>query len=151
VSEATTALPTAPHVLEYPYTRSVGPVMGKFLGGLKAGIVLGVRSPSGKVLCPPLEYDPDTGEATHDFVEVGPSGTVTTWTWTTPRQGQPLDRPFAWALIKLDGADTALLHAVDAGDEAKMSTGMRVRVRFREERKGHINDIECFEPEGSGS
>jgi uncharacterized OB-fold protein len=151
VSETTTALPTAPHVLEYPYSRSVGPVVGKFLGGLKAGVLLGVRTPSGKVLCPPLEYDPETSEAVGEFVEVGPVGTVTTWTWTGPRQGQPLDHPFAWALIKLDGADTALLHAVDAGDETAMSTGMRVRVRFREERKGHINDIECFEPEESAS
>ena len=149
MSEATTALPTAPHVLEYPYSRSVGPVVGKFLGGLKAGVLLGVRSPSGKVLCPPLEYDPDTGESVEDFVEVGPSGIVTTWTWTSPRQGQPLDRPFAWALIKLDGADTALLHAVDAGEESRMATGMRVQVRFRAERKGHITDIECFEPEDS--
>ena len=149
MSETTTALPTAPHVLEYPYSRSVGLVVGKFLGGLKAGVLLGVRTPSGSVLCPPLEYDPDTGEATGDFVEVGPSGTVTTWTWTSPRQGQPLDHPFAWALIKLDGADTALLHAVDAGEESAMSTGMRVSVRFRDERKGHITDIECFEPEAA--
>jgi uncharacterized OB-fold protein len=146
---AETALPTAPHVLEYPYSRSVGPVVGKFLGGLKAGVLLGVRTPSGKVLCPPLEYDPETGEATEDFVEVGPTGTVTTWAWTSPRQDQPLDHPFAWALIKLDGADMALLHAVDAGEESRMSTGMRVRVRFREDRKGHITDIECFEPEAS--
>jgi uncharacterized protein len=151
VSEATTALPTAPHVLEYPYSRSVGPVIGKFLGGLKAGVLLGVRTASGKVLCPPLEYDPETGEATTgEFVVVGPSGTVTTWTWSSePRKDQPLDRPFAWALIKLDGADTALLHAVDAGDESNMASGMRVTVRFRDERKGHINDIECFEPEAS--
>jgi len=149
VSEATTALPTAPHVLEYPYSRSVGPVLGKFLGGLKAGVLLGVRSPSGKVLCPPLEYDPETGEATGDFIPVGPAGTVTTWTWTSPRQGQPLDHAFAWALIELDGADTALLHAVDAFEESKMSTGMRVRVRWREERKGHVHDIECFDPESA--
>jgi uncharacterized OB-fold protein len=147
VTDATRALPSAQHILEYPYSRSVGPVMGKFLGGLKAGVLLGVKTPSGRVLCPPLEYDPDSGEATGEFVAVGPSGTVTTWTWTSARQGQPLDHSFAWALIKMDGADTALLHAVDAGDEASMATGLRVRPRWRDERKGHIADIECFEPE----
>lgn len=47
----------------------------------------------------------------------------------------------------MDGADTALLHAVDAGDERAMKTGMRVKPRWREERTGHILDIECFEPE----
>jgi uncharacterized OB-fold protein len=49
--------------------------------------------------------------------------------------------------VKLDGADTALLHAVDAGAIAKMKTGMRVAPRWRSERVGHIADIECFEPE----
>jgi uncharacterized OB-fold protein len=29
-----------------------------------------------------------------------------------------------------------------------MSTGMRVKVRWADEREGSINDIACFEPEG---
>jgi hypothetical protein len=61
----------------------------------------------------------------------------------------PLERPFAWALIKFDGAESALLHAVDAIELSAMSIGMRVQPRWREEREGHINDIECFVPEGS--
>jgi uncharacterized OB-fold protein len=100
------------------------------------------------VLVPPTEYDPETGEPTGDFVPVGSSGTVTTWCWVTrPRPKQPLPHPFAWALIRLDGADTALLHAVDAGDPARMRTGLRVRARWRGETVGHIRDIECFEVE----
>ncbi|MBW2144076.1 MAG: DNA-binding protein, partial [Deltaproteobacteria bacterium] len=50
------------------------------------------------------------------------------------------------ALILLDGADTPLLHMVDATDESSMSTGMRVKVRWARETKGSITDIECFEP-----
>ncbi len=70
-----------------------------------------------------------------------------TWTWLDrPLPGQPLDRPFGWALIRLDGADTAMLHAVDAGSAAAMRTGMRVRPRWAGERMGSIRDIECFEP-----
>ena len=38
---------------------------------------------------------------------------------------------------------------IDAGDESRMATGMRVRVRWSDARKGHITDIACFEPEGS--
>jgi uncharacterized protein len=141
---------SAPHVLEYPYKRSVGPVIGRFLAGLRDGRIEGVRATSGKVLVPAAEYDPETGEATEDFVEVGNAGEVTTWAWVAdPRPKHPLDRPFAWALVKLDGADTSLLHAVDAGDESAMKTGMRVRARWRDERVGHISDIECFEPEGA--
>ncbi len=144
----------APHVLEFPggYQRSVGPVVGRFLTGLRDGRLLGVRTPEGRVLAPPTEYDPATGEGIgagdEDWVEVGPGGVVTTWAWVAqPRAKHPLDRPFAWALIQLDGADSAMLHAVDAGSEAALRSGLRVRPRWRPERVGHISDIECFEPE----
>jgi uncharacterized OB-fold protein len=138
----------ARHVLEYSYRRSVGPVMGRFFGALKEGRIEGVRTPSGRVLVPPQEYDPETGEATGEPVEVGTSGVVTAWAWAAqPRPKHPLARPFAWALVHLDGADTALLHVVAASSEARMKTGMRVRARFREEREGGILDIACFEPE----
>ena len=150
-TEATkTAGLSALHVLEYPYTRSVGPVVGRFLGGLRDRKIEGIRTKDGRVLVPPAEYDPVTSEALSEFVEVGQAGIVKTWAWVSePRPKHPLDRPFAWALIQLDGADTALLHAIDTGDESKMSTGMRVQVRWREETVGIISDIECFEPEGS--
>jgi hypothetical protein len=142
---------TAPHELEYAYTRSVGPVIGRFLGELQQRRIVGVLTATGRVLVPPQEYDPETGEAVGDFVEVGPGGTVTTWAWVhNPRTKHPLDRPFAWALIRLDGADTAMLHAVDARDESRMSTGMRVRPRWRDETTGEIHDIACFEPEDAG-
>lgn len=139
---------SAPHVLEYAYTRSVGPVIGRFLGGLRDRQIVGVRTSTERVIVPPTEYDPGTSEPLSDFVEVGHAGVVTTWAWVpSPRPKHPLQKPFAWALIKLDGADTALLHAVDAGDESKMATGMRVRVRWRDETVGEIQDIACFEPE----
>ena len=139
------------HTLEYTYKRSVGPVLGRFFGGLRDGRFEGVKTQAGRVLCPPLEHDPETGEATTgDWVEVGPGGTVTTWAWIAePRDQHPLDRPFAFALVQLDGADTGLLHAVDAGEEGRMRTGMRVRARFAAQRTGRIEDIACFEPEGA--
>ena len=142
----------APHVIEYAYRRSVGPVLGRFFTALREGRIEGARTASGRVLVPPQEYDPETGEAVGDFVPVGTSGVVTTWCWVrTPRAKAPLQRPFAWALVRLDGADTALLHAVDTGDESRMRTGMRVRARWRDERQGEIHDIACFEPETGGT
>jgi uncharacterized OB-fold protein len=141
---------SAPYVLEYTYRRSVGPVLGRFLAGLREGHVLGVRTPAGRVLVPPSEYDPDTGEPVGELVEVGQAGVVTTWCWVeASRPRHPLQRPFAWALVKLDGADTPMLHAVDAGSMGAMRTGMRVRVRWRKERVGEIADIACFEPEAT--
>ncbi len=141
------------HVLEYPggYTRSTGPVVGRFLTGLRDGRFEGIRGSDGKVLVPPTEYDPYTAATLSEFVEVGPAGVVTAWTWVAePRVGkQPLDRPFAWALIQLDGADTALLHAVAVDSADAMSVGLRVQPRWRAERVGSIRDIEAFVPEGS--
>ena len=144
---ATTDVLSALHVLEFPYKRSVGPVIGRFLAGLRDGRIEGIKSASGQVMVPPAEYDPETAAPLSEFVPVSDAGVVTTWTFLAePRTRNPLHEPFAWALIKLDGADTALLHAVRAPESA-MRTGMRVKARWRPERTGHITDIECFEPE----
>lgn len=137
----------APLVVEFPFTRSLGPVQSAFLTGLRERTVLGVRTSDGRVLVPPVEYDPLTADELRDLVEVAPTGTVTTWAWNpAPRRGQPLTTPFAWALIRLDGADTALLHALDAPGPEAVRTGMRVRIRWAEEREGAITDIACFAP-----
>ena len=97
---------------------------------------------------PPFEYDPVTGAPPSEFIEVGPGGTVVSWTWTDrPLDGQPLQHPFGWALIRLDGADTAMLHAVDAGSADRMRTGMRVVPRWADQAGTGITDIACFEPQ----
>jgi uncharacterized OB-fold protein len=137
----------APLVVEFPFTRSLGPVQSAFLTGLRERVVLGVKTTDGRTLVPPVEYDPVTADELRGLVEVAPTGTVTTWAWNhAPRRGQPLGTPFAWVLVRLDGADTALLHALDAPGPDAVRTGMRVRVRWAAERSGAITDIACFEP-----
>jgi len=67
----------------------------------------------GSVIVPPTEYDPTT--------ETIP-GEMSRWTgleWWSRGRGCPSSpstppTPFAWALIRLDGAATALLHVVDS-------------------------------------
>ncbi|MFF9348780.1 Zn-ribbon domain-containing OB-fold protein [Streptomyces sp. NPDC014734] len=138
---------SAPLVVEFPFTRSLGPVQSAFLTGLRERTVLGVRTEAGKILVPPVEYDPVTAAEIRDLTEVAPTGTVTTWAWNpAPRPGQPLDTPFAWILVRLDGADTSLLHALHAPGPGAVRTGMRVRIRWAAERTGAITDIACFEP-----
>jgi uncharacterized OB-fold protein len=109
--------------------------------------IIGIRS-GDRVIVPPLEWDPDTAEElAQDFVYFGPAGTVVSWSWVaSPTVQHPLQQPFAFALVQLDGADTSLLHAVDAGSIDAMSTGMRVAPRWRAARIGHITDIEAFVP-----
>ena len=139
--------PTETFKLELPYKRTLGPVIGAFFTGLRDGRIVGSRTSRGRVLCPPLEYDPETGDSVQEIVELADTGTVQSFAWVpVPLRKHPLQHPFAFALIKIDGADTALLHAVDAGSPGAMSIGMRVRARFRAERKGHVRDLECFVP-----
>jgi uncharacterized protein len=141
------------HVLEFPYVRSVGPAVGSFLTNLRDGKVVGTRGHDGRVVVPPTEYDPETGEETSDVVEVGPEGTVTSWSWVArPREKHPLDAPFAWVLVRFDGADTSFLHVLPAASPDEVSTGMRVRPQFapEAERVGHVKDITCFVAAGSG-
>ncbi len=149
MADTTTDLPRTTHTIEFPYTRTLGPVYSAFLTGMRDGKLLGITTAEGKVLCPPTEWDPWTGEALDPtLTEVGPGGTVETWAWVNhPTPKHPLDHPFAFALIKLDGADVAMMHAVDAGSIDNMSTGMRVTARWKDERIGHIADV-AFVPEG---
>jgi uncharacterized OB-fold protein len=140
---------SAPLQVAFPYTRSLGPVLGAFMTGLRDGRVLGARTSDGRVVVPPVEFDPVTHEAVDaaSLVEVGTEGTVQTWSWVSePVPGQPLDRPFAFALVTLDGADAPLLHAVAADGPEAMSTGMRVQVVWAESPEGSITDIAHFVP-----
>jgi hypothetical protein len=138
----------APLEIEFDYTRSLGPVLSQFMDALAERRILGARGADGRVHAPPFEYDPVSAEPPgSDLIEVGPEGTVVSWSWMPePLAGQPLAEPFAWALIRLDGADTAMLHAVDAGSAAAMRTGLRVRPRWAARPAGSIRDIACFEP-----
>jgi uncharacterized protein len=142
---------SAPLEIGFDYTRSLGPTLSRFMSGLAERRILGARGADGRVHAPPFEYDPVTLAPPDELVPVGPEGEVTSWSWMPePIEGQPLEHPFAWALIRLDGADTAMLHAVDAGSPGAMRTGMRVRARWAHERAGHIRDIVCFDPVAHG-
>jgi uncharacterized OB-fold protein len=141
---------TAPLEIGFDYTRSLGPVLGEFMTGLRERRILGARASDGRVHAPPFEYDPVTLAPPSELVEVGPEGTVVTWSWQpSPLEGQPLDHPFAWAMIRLDGAGTALLHAVDTSTPDGIRSGLRVRPRWARNRTGSIRDIACFEPASS--
>lgn len=141
---------SAPLKLSFDYTRSVGPVLESVLH--RAARTTHRRHPrvDGRVHVPPAEYDPVTYEALTEVVPVSSVGTVVSWTWQPePLEGQPLQKPFAWALIKLDGADTPLLHAVDA-PEGSLKAGDRVRAHWVDEPVGAITDIAYFVPGEDG-
>jgi hypothetical protein len=136
---------SAPLKLSFDYTRSVGSTLSQFFTALRGRRIVGVRGSDGRVYVPPAEFDPVTYDRLTEIVPVAAVGTVLSWTWQPePLAGQPLDHPFAWALIKLDGADVPLLHAVDAGSSDAISSGTRVHVHWADEPVGAITDIAYF-------
>lgn len=116
----------------------------------------GRRSATGRVLMPPRAFSDETLEPTTEWVEVGPGGTIATFTIVyEPFDGLP-PPPYAFGYVVLDGADTGLggyLKGVDLEDlrqaTARLKIGARVVARFAEKRKGDVLDF-WFEIDGSG-
>lgn len=134
--------------LEFPYRRSTGETIGRFLAGLKEQRkIWGQRAEGQGVVVPPLGYSEADGSAAGDWVEVKDTGTVTAVARVEkPIEGlHPLSSPFAFVLVKLDGADTAMAHLV-RDDVDRLRVGSRVQAVWAPdgERKGHILDISCF-------
>jgi uncharacterized OB-fold protein len=130
-----------------PYTWWVGETGSRFLIGLRDDEkILGNRcSTCNTVYVPPRKNCGRCFEEITDWVELSPEGVVKAHTVVRyPSPVQPAEPPFAYALIRLDGADVDLLHIV-RNDLDRLKNGVRVRARFKEERTGHILDIEDFE------
>ena len=84
-------------------------------------------------------------ELTDEF-PVGLEGEVITFTLChIDLEGQQLDPPAVVGVVRLDGAQSALVHH-GLGDPASWKIGGRARVRLRDKREGSILDIEGFEP-----
>ena len=129
---------TAPLVIEYPFKRTTGPVVGAFLTALREGFLVGIKGADGRVLVPPTEYDPVTGEDLTEVVEVGPAGTVTTWAWVRQPGGEGArsTAPSPGRSSRPTAPTPPMLGAVDAGSIDAMRTGMTVEPVWADEREG---------------
>ena len=93
---------------------------------------------------PPRKNCPACFARLTDWVEAGPEGLLVSFTEASyGSPAHPVRRP-VYGLIRLDGADTAMLHLLKGAEGLK--TGLRVRAVFKEERRGEILDILHFEP-----
>jgi hypothetical protein len=134
--------------MQFTYKHSTGPTVGRFLAGLKEQKkIWGQRVAGQGVVVPPLGYSEVDASESGDWVEVAETGEVTAAAVVLePIDGfHPFAEPFAFVLVRLDGADTALAHVVK-DDLDRLRVGTRVRAVWRPdaERTGSIRDIACF-------
>ncbi|MBU1672593.1 MAG: Zn-ribbon domain-containing OB-fold protein [Actinobacteria bacterium] len=129
----------------------VGEIGSRFFAELRDGPrIMGVRCPVClKIYVPPRPTCAGCFEPLSDWVEVSPEGTLLASTTVyAPVANPPAEPPYTLAVVRLDGADTGIVHLVDEVDPARLTEGTRVRAVFREAREGNIRDIEHFEITG---
>jgi uncharacterized protein len=81
--------------------------------------------------------------------EVGPGGQLVSFTISyAGLEGEPLEQPVAIGLVRLDGADAAVVHRIVEMGDAPLEIGQRIEVVVRPdgERTGSILDIDGFRP-----
>lgn len=138
--------------LDIPFRYSYGLWFSRFYEELQSGRIMGVRCPTcHRVLLPPR---PMCGSCFCDVepepVLVSDHGYVRTFTRVQmPYVGQPLEPPYNYALIVLDGADGELHHIVENVEPERMRVGLRVEAKWLppSDRQGTFHDIKCFIPE----
>ena len=137
--------------MEYSY--HAGFYYSRFLKELRDNKrIVGVKCPDcGKVYVPPRIVCRDCFVRMEEYVSVASEGTllaytVTNFSYTDTTRGEPKSIPYTAAYIKLDGADSNIVHCLNETDEAKIKAGMRVRAAFSDERTGdYFHDLDHFE------
>jgi uncharacterized OB-fold protein len=135
--------------IKVPYTWSVGETGSHFFVTLRdKKKILGTHCPTcNMVFVPPRKTCGRCFDTQMEWREVGTSGTLLSF--TIPRYKEavhPLRLPFAYGIVKLDGADTGLTHLIREFREGTLRSRMRVEAVFRANRQGNILDIHYFRP-----
>ena len=88
------------------------------------------------------------GEPINDWVKLPGTGTVETFTVVNYEEPalQPKSPPIIYGVVKMDGADTGIVHLIDEIEPEKVMVGMRVEAVMADERTAAITDIKYFKP-----
>ena len=136
--------------LALPYTYFAGRVGSKFLTTIRdEKKIMGIKCNScNKVFVPPRQTcDVCLEDIRDNWVDVQNTGEVTNFTVVRyDDKHLPRKAPYVLAMIKLDGADSSLVHVVEGVAVDKMAKGLKVQAVFAEETTGTILDIDHFVP-----
>lgn len=133
----------------WKYNHYAGQAGSRFLLELRDNKrIMGAKCPNcSRVYVPPRSCCYVCFQPMVDWVEVHDEGTLVTFTITYEREpAYPRKVPFAYGVIKLDGADTNIVHIIDEVNPHNLKIGMRLKAVFKEERVGSIMDIKHFKP-----
>jgi uncharacterized OB-fold protein len=118
-----------------------------FFEALRSGDFLAARCDDcGITYCPNRIFCERCFAALEADTKVGPRGTLESFTVAhRDVEGRPLDEPVTLGLVRLDGADTVLLHRV-LDVAAALEIGMTVEPVFepKTKRTGAITDVRGF-------
>ena len=132
-----------------PYKNYAGGVGSRFLREIRDNRrIMGVRCPECcRVYVPPRATCFKCFSELKEWVPVGDAGTLMSYTTVHYREAMhPLEPPFAYGIIKLDGADTGLVHLLGEVDPNEVAIGMRFQAVYKENREGSVLDIAYFRP-----
>lgn len=142
--------------IKMPYTWAAGKTSSYFLTQLRDyGRLWGTRCPDcAMVYMPPRKNCPRCVVTDTTWVELPPRGVLETFTvvhFSEPSL-QPMEPPYIYGIVRLDGADTGLTHLVSEVEPNRLRSGMRMEAAFKklEQRRGEITDLLYFRPEGGG-
>lgn len=135
----------------FEFDYAAGEYASRFMSELRdSGKMLGTRCTNcSRVLVPPRPVCGICAARTGEWVEVGPTGTITGFTvveipFIDPMTGVQRPVPYGFAFIKLTGADTNIYHFLEENRHERLHVGMKVEAVFREERVGSMADIVHF-------
>ena len=139
-----------PSRIKLTYTWHAGKVGSRFYEEIRDHCrIWGTKCPQCEwVYLPPRETCPRCFRNIDEWVEVGDVGTLLTY--TTVRYSvpgiQPHEPPYVLGIIKLDGANSGLVHLLGEIEPDQIRVGMRMQAVFRETREGGYLDIKYFRP-----
>lgn len=143
---------------ELKYKWDAGVAIGKFLMGLKKGIIYGrVCNKCKRVMVPPRMFCEWCFRETDEWMELKDTGRVNTFSISFyDKDVNRIEKPIVPAVIEIDGASPGMgfLHVLGEVGETleeilkNVKIGMRVKAVWKreEERQGEITDILYFRP-----
>jgi len=137
--------------INVPYSWWAGDTASKFFISLRdeQKIIATRCGNCKKIFVPPRKVCPTCFTENTEWVNVSDEGMLVSYSIARRQlKSIPLDKkvPVIWGLIKLDGADTAMLHYLGDVNPSELTIGMRVKAVFAQTRTGSIRDISHFRP-----